>query len=75
MALVEQHFREAHRVLRNRGHFVILNFSYRGDPVSDRRDVDHLAHDWGFEVVAGGIRPFTLWDGLAFHLRRRDATA
>lgn len=74
MELVEQHFGEVHRVLRSRGNFVILNFSYRGDPVSDRRDIDRLSRDWGFEVVAGGTRPFTLWDGLAFHLRRGGAT-
>lgn len=75
VALVEAHFVEAHRVLRSRGHFVILNLSYRGDPEVDRRDVDRLARDCGFDVIACGIRPFTLWDGLAFHLRRRGATA
>ncbi len=70
MALVERHFSEALRVLRSRGHFVILNFSYGGDPVSDRHDVDGLAQNSGFDVVTSGTRPFTLWDGLAFHLRR-----
>lgn len=71
MPLVEQHFGDAHRVLRGDGHFVILNLSYRGDPEADRDDVNRLAHDCGFDVIACGARPFTLWDGVAFRLRRR----
>ena len=35
--LVVTHFTEAARVLRPRGSFIILNFSYRGDPEVDRR--------------------------------------
>lgn len=75
VALVEAHFGEAHRVLRSGGHFVILNLSYRGDPETDRNDVYRLARDCGFDVIACGVRPFTFWDGLAFHLRRSGATA
>lgn len=74
-ALVEQHFGEAYRVLRSGGHFVVLNLSYRGDPEADRHDVDRLARNCGFDVIARGVRPFTLWDGLAFYMRRRGATA
>lgn len=73
MALVEQHFGEAHRVLRSDGHLVILNLSYRGDPEADRNDVDSLSREFGFDVITCGIRPFTLWDGLAFHMTRRNS--
>lgn len=69
MALVETHFREVARVLKGSGHFVILNFSYRGDAAADRRDVGRLAAETGFEVLVDGTTPFTLWNGLAFQLR------
>ena len=68
MALVETHFREVRRVLRPGGDFLILEFSYRGDIEADRRDIGHLACGT-FEVLVNGARPFSLWDGAAFHLR------
>ncbi|MBX6366059.1 MAG: class I SAM-dependent methyltransferase [Gemmatimonadetes bacterium] len=70
MPLVEAHLREAQRVLRSGGDVVILNFSYRGDVAADRRDVARLAAGHGFDVLALGETPFTVWDGVAFHLRR-----
>jgi SAM-dependent methyltransferase len=69
MGLVETHLAEAARVLRLGGDLVILNFSYRGDPARDRADVARLVTACGFEVVRDASRPFTLWDGLAFHLK------
>lgn len=68
--LVERHFIEAHRVLRPGGDLAIFNFSYRGDADADRRDVARLAGAAGLDLLVGGTRPFTHWDGLAFHLRR-----
>ena len=68
MTLVEAHFREARRVLRARGHLVILEFSYRGNLALDCADVDRLASAWGFNVRVRGSRPFSLWDGAAFRL-------
>lgn len=71
MALVETHFHEAARVLKPEGDFLILNFSYRDNLSMDCSDVARLAGAAGFEVVLNGTRPFALWDGAAFHLRRR----
>lgn len=68
--LVERHLSEARRVLRPGGDLAIFNFSYRGDADADRRDVARLARAAGLEILVGGTRPFTHWDGLAFHLRR-----
>lgn len=68
--LAETHFREVARVLRPGGDFVILNFSYRDDVVSDVSEVHFLAGACGFEVETAGERPFRLWDGVAFRLRR-----
>jgi SAM-dependent methyltransferase len=71
-AAVTLHFHEAHRVLRDGGHFVLVNFSYRGDVTADRADVLRLANAAGFDVIVPGCAPFALWDGLAFHLARID---
>lgn len=70
MNLVEQHFSEVRRVSRDGGHFVMLNFSYRGHTAADRRDVTRLALEFGFDVLVDGETPFSLWDGVAFHLKR-----
>jgi ubiquinone/menaquinone biosynthesis C-methylase UbiE len=70
MELVATHLSEAARVLRPGGALLILNFSYRGDPERDRAEVHRLAGDAGLELVRDGIRPFALWDGTAFELRK-----
>jgi SAM-dependent methyltransferase len=69
--LVARHFQEVSRVLKPRGHFVILNFSYRGVPDLDRLEVEQLAQQYNFDVLENGARPFHVWDGLAWRLRRR----
>ena len=66
MPLVERHFAEARRVLKAGGHFVILNFSYRNGLAEDDATVRALATAHGFEMVQSGVRPFTLWDGVAW---------
>jgi SAM-dependent methyltransferase len=71
--LVRSFFSESWRVLKPGGDLVILNYSYRGDDSSDIEDVARLARETGFEVLVGGDRPFVIWDGLAFHLRKPDA--
>lgn len=73
-ALVERFFSETERVLKPRGDFVILNFSYSGDDAADEALVRGLAARHSFDVVVAGARPFTLWDGLAFHLRKQPAS-
>jgi SAM-dependent methyltransferase len=69
-ALVEAHFREVARVLGPAGDLAIFNFSYRSDPDQDRCDVRALAAAYRFDVLTAGTTPFSLWNGLAFHLRR-----
>ncbi len=72
-ALVESHFSEAARVLKPLGDFVIFNYSYSGDDDADNADVRRLAAEYGFHLTVAGERPFTIWNGLAFHLRKREA--
>jgi len=69
-ALVERHFAEARRVLKPGGDFVILNYSYSGDAAADSTAVRQLAAASGFEVVQDAVRPFQLWDGVGWWLRR-----
>lgn len=69
--LAEHHVAGAARVLRSGGDLVILNFSYRGSLARDRSDLRDLAALCGFRVLVEGERPFTHWDGAAFHLRMR----
>ena len=70
-ALVERYFAEVSRVLKARGDFVIMNFSYDDDDAADESEIEALAKRHSFEMVIAGAKPFSLWDGLAFHLRKR----
>jgi cyclopropane fatty-acyl-phospholipid synthase-like methyltransferase len=70
-ALVDRYFSEVARVLKPGGDFVILNFSYWTDDAADIRAVSRLATKYSFDQVTVGERPLVLWDGLAFHLRKR----
>jgi ubiquinone/menaquinone biosynthesis C-methylase UbiE len=68
--LVERYFAEAQRVLKAGGDFVILNFSYGDDEAADESTVRKLAGRYSFRTIVAGERPFSLWDGVAFHLRK-----
>jgi SAM-dependent methyltransferase len=68
--LIAAHFREIARVLRPGGDLVIFNFSSRDDLEADRSEVSALGRAFGFELCADGVSPFTLWDGVGFHLHR-----
>ena len=70
-ALVDRYFSEAARVLKPGGDFVILNFSYWSDDAADISAIGRLATKYSFDQVTVGERPLALWDGLAFHLRKR----
>ena len=70
MPLVNVHVAEAARVLRPSGELVVLNFSYRDDLAADRTDVESLASAHGFDVLVSGETPFTLWNGVAFRMRK-----
>lgn len=71
IALVEAYFDEVERVLKPKGDFVIFNYSYCGDDEADNKDVARMARDYGFEIVISGERPFSIWNGSAYHLRKR----
>jgi len=68
-------FREAARVLRPGGEFLILHFSYRGDRAQDRQDVRTLAEQHGFELIVDGELPFRLWNGDVYRMRNAGRTA
>ncbi len=68
--LAEGHVAEIGRVLRGGGSAVILNYSYRGDPARDERDLQASAVRHGLSLERAGERPFRLWDASAFVLRR-----
>lgn len=67
--LADRHVAEAARILRPGGSLVILNFSYRSAE-ADRADLARLAERAGLAMLRNGVRELSLWDGLAFWLRR-----
>jgi ubiquinone/menaquinone biosynthesis C-methylase UbiE len=74
-ALVDSFFAETARVLQAGGDFVILNYAYGAEDSACASEIARLAEQHGFDVIVSSKRPFTLWDGLAFHLRKRGQTA
>lgn len=68
--MAERHVAGAARALRTGGALAILNLSYRQDLVADRADAAGWAARHGFAFTRAGERPFALWDGTAFVLRR-----
>ena len=69
--MVDRYFSEVARVLKPGGDFVIFNFSYWNDDEADISAVHRLATKYSFDELTVGERPLALWDGLAFHLRKR----
>ena len=65
--VVEARLAEMVRVLRPGGDLLVFNWSYRGDDAADAREA---ATAPGFAVVRSGERPFVIWDGTGYHLRR-----
>jgi ubiquinone/menaquinone biosynthesis C-methylase UbiE len=64
------HVRDAERVLRPGGSFVILNYSYDGDFDAQRVEIAELGRLAGLYLTSASRNPFSLWDGSAFHLVR-----
>lgn len=68
--LAPAHVSDAARALRLGGALVMLNLSYRGDPAADRTDAATWAKACGLVLEVADARPFALWDGTAFVLRK-----
>ena len=62
---------EIARVLSPGGDLLAFNWSYRGDDAADIADAGAVAKRHGFDLLRAGERPFAIWDGRGFHLRRR----
>jgi SAM-dependent methyltransferase len=69
-SVAERHVAGAARALRPGGSLVILNLSYGRDLAADRADAARWAAAHGLDLVRMEPRPFALWDGTAFGLRR-----
>lgn len=69
-ALVAAHMGEAARVLREGGHFLVLNYSYRGDIDRDRHEAMMLAVAHGLSVRRFGAGDFAFWDAATFHFTK-----
>ena len=67
---VHRHILGAASALRPGGALCILNLSYRGDDAQDLTDATAWARVTGMTLQQQGARPFALWDGSAFVLRR-----
>jgi ubiquinone/menaquinone biosynthesis C-methylase UbiE len=61
---------EIARVLRPGGWLAIFNYAYGSHPDGAAAELDRLARRAGLLPVEMGSRPFDLWDGAAFLLRR-----
>ncbi len=69
--VLEAAMAEFARVLVPGGDLLVFNWSYRGDDLADDADARRVAERWGFDALRVGERPFRIWDGRGFHLRRR----
>jgi hypothetical protein len=68
--VLDRQLAEFARVLRPDGNLLVFNWSYRGDDAADIAEAHGLAARHGFTVLQAGARPFAIWDGRGFHLRR-----
>ncbi len=68
--VADRHVADAAVALRPGGRIALLNLSYRADPAADAADARRWAAQHGLILDHAGTRPFTLWDGAAWVLRR-----
>ena len=64
------HIEGAARALRHAGTLVVLNLSYRGDDALDASDLTRWIEATGLVIAEQATRPFSLWDGVAYRLRK-----
>ena len=69
--VLDESMAEFARVIASGGDLLVFNWSYRGDDPGDDADARRVAERFGFDPVRIGERPFRIWDGRGFHLRRR----
>ena len=69
-AVAERHVADAARILRPGGALAILNLSYRNDDGQDLTDAQRWAQAHGLRLEIADPRPFQLWDGSGYVLRR-----
>ena len=68
--VARRHIADIGSILRPGGWCVILNLSYRGDDSQDERDLLDWTESTALSVACAAERPFTLWDGTAYTLKR-----
>lgn len=69
-AVAVRHVSDAARILRPGGALCILNLSYRNDDAQDLADAKRWAGLACMRLEAADPRPFALWDGSAYVMRR-----
>ena len=69
-AVAARHVTDAGRILRPGGALAILNLSYRNDDDQDLADARDWAAATGLRLEVADPRPFRLWDGSGYVLRR-----
>lgn len=68
--VTNQHLAEIARVLRPGGDLLVFNWSYRGDVAQDVEEAGRLGAAHGLMIDRAGETPFTLWDGVGYHLSK-----
>ena len=63
-------FRGSRPILKPGGFFLVINYSYRGSLMDDRRDLIANAAANGLSLVRQATGDFKLWDGATFLMRR-----
>ena len=73
--VADRHIAEIERVLRPGGTAVILNYSYRGDPERDGRELTASAEACGLAVTSPSPSVFRLWDAAVYRLEKTGGSA
>jgi hypothetical protein len=68
--VVRRNMREVARTLKRGGSFALFNYSYGGSDELHRVELSDTAQDAGMLLYETGGRPFKLWDGAIYLLRK-----